>query len=54
MYMLNIFREDFCVFLYYYYYYTTTVLRPSGFCPELSGWAGTRKVKPIWIYCSKR
>ena len=31
----------------------------SGICPELPGWAGTRKVKPgrvkpIWIYWSKR
>jgi len=36
---------------YYYYYYTTTVLWPSGFCPVLPGWAGTRKVKPkpIWF-----
>ena len=25
-----------------------------GFCPGLPGWAGTRKVKPIWIYWSKR
>ena len=32
---------------------TTTVLRFSGFCPGLPRWAGTRKVKPIWIYCSK-
>jgi len=23
-------------------------------CPGLSDWAGTRKVKPIWIYWSKR
>jgi len=22
---------------------------PLGFCPGLHGWAGTRKVKPIWI-----
>jgi len=29
-------------------------LRPSEFCPGLPGWAGTRKVKPIWIYWSKR
>jgi len=36
------------------YYYTTTILRLSGFCPELPGWAGTTKVKPIWIYLSKR
>jgi len=32
---------------------------PSGICPGLPGWAGTRKVKtrrvkPIWIYWSKR
>jgi len=31
----------------------------SGICPGPPGWAGTRKVKtrkvkPIWIYCSKR
>jgi len=31
----------------------------SGICPGLPGWAGTRKVKtrkvkPIWIYWSKR
>jgi len=25
-----------------------------GFCLALPGWAGTRKVKPIWIYWSKR
>jgi len=25
------------------------VLRLSGFCPGLPGWAGTRKGKPIWI-----
>jgi len=24
------------------------------FCLGLSGWAGNRKVKPIWIYWSKR
>jgi len=28
---------------------TTTVLRPPRPCPGLPGWAGTRKVKPIWI-----
>jgi len=27
----------------------TSVLRPSGLCPGLPEWAGTRKVKPIWI-----
>jgi len=34
----------------------TTILRLSGFCPELPGWAVTRKVKPkpIWIFWSKR
>jgi len=26
----------------------------SGICPGPAGWAGTRKVKPIWIYWSKR
>jgi len=35
-------------------YTHTTVLWPSGFCPGLPGWAGTRKVKPVWIYWSKR
>jgi len=33
---------------------TTTVLQPPGLCLGLPGWAGTRKVKPIWIYWSKR
>jgi len=33
---------------------TTTVLWPPGLGPGLPGWAGTRKVKPIWIYWSKR
>jgi len=32
-------------FDYYYYYYTCL----TALCPGLSGWAGTRKVKPIWI-----
>jgi len=36
------------------HYYTTTVLWPTGLCLGLPGWAGTRKVKPVWIYCSKR
>ena len=26
-----------------------THTRLMGLCPELPGWAGTRKVKPIWI-----
>jgi len=33
---------------------TKTILRPPGLCPGLPGWADTRKVKPIWIYWSKR
>jgi len=33
---------------------TTNVLRPPGLCPGLPGCAGTRKVKPVWIYWSKR
>jgi len=33
---------------------TTTVLWPPGLCLGLLGWASTRKVKPIWIYWSKR
>jgi len=32
----------------------TTVFGPLGFCPGLPGWASTRKLKPIWIYWSKR
>jgi len=31
---------------YYYYYYT----RLTALFPGLPGSAGTRKVKPIWIY----
>jgi len=27
----------------------TNVLRPTGLCPRLPRWAGTGKVKPIWI-----
>ena len=33
---------------------TTTILQPSRFCPELPGWAGTKEVKPVWIYWSNR
>jgi len=33
-------------------YHTDT--RLMTLCPGLPGWAGTRKVKPIWIYWSKR
>ena len=33
-------------------YNTTTTT--TTVCPGLPGWAGTRKVKPIWIYWSKR
>ena len=29
--------------------HTQSVLQLSGLCPGLTGWAGTRKVKPIWI-----
>jgi len=28
--------------------------RLTAICPGLPGWACTRKVKPIWIYWSKR
>ena len=34
---------------YYYYYHTHTHTRLTALCPGLPGWAGTRKVKPIWI-----
>ena len=29
--------------------YTHTHTRLTALCPGLPGWAGTRKVKPIWI-----
>jgi len=29
--------------------HTHTHTRLTAFCPRLPGWAGTRKVKPIWI-----
>jgi len=32
----------------------TSVLQPSGLSPGLSGWAGTRKVKPIWILLKQK
>ena len=32
-----------------YYLQTHTRTRLTALCPGLSGWAGTRKVKPIWI-----
>ena len=35
--------EIISVFNYYYYTHLTAL------CPGLPGWAGTRKVKPIWI-----
>ena len=31
------------------YYNTNTHTHTHTLCPELPGWAGTRKVKPIWI-----
>jgi len=34
--------------------HTKPFYSPLGFCLEPPGWAGTRKVKPIWIYWSKR
>jgi len=34
--------------------HTQSFYGSSGFCPGLPRWAGTRKVKPIWIYWSKR
>jgi len=27
---------------------------PIGFCPGLPRWTGTRKVKPMWIYCQSK
>ena len=42
-----------------HYIHTQSFYCSSGICPGLPGWAGTRKVKPvrvkpIWIYWSKR
>jgi len=34
----------YCYYYYYYYYTHLTVL-----CPGLPRWAGTRKVKPVWM-----
>jgi len=33
---------------------TTTFFLLHGLCPGLPWWAGIRKVKPVWIYQSKR
>ena len=30
-------------------YYTLTHIRLTALCPTPPGWAGTRKVKPVWI-----
>jgi len=38
----------------YTHTHTHTHTRLTALCPGLPRWAGTRKVKPIWIYCSKR
>jgi len=35
-------------------HHTQPFYGPLGFCPGLPWWACTRKVKPIWIYWSKR
>jgi len=35
------------------YTHTQSFYCSSGICPGPPGWAGTRKVKPIWIYWSK-
>jgi len=35
--------------LYNTHTYTHTHIRLTALCPGLPGWAGTRKVKPIWI-----
>jgi len=34
---------------FYTFNYTHTHTRLKALCPGLPGWAGTRKVKPIWI-----
>jgi len=46
--------SKFSITEYINYYYTTTILRPPALCLGLPGWASTKKVKPIWIYWSKR
>jgi len=33
---------------------TSTILRPLGFVGDFPGESSTRKLKPIWIYWSKR
>jgi len=35
--------------IYIYCTHTRTHTRLAALCPELPGWASTRKVKPIWI-----
>ena len=38
------------IYIYIYIYtHTHTHTRLTALCPGLPGWAGTRKVKPIWI-----
>jgi len=37
-------------FIQLHYYYNTYL---TALCPRVPWWAGTRKVKPIWIYWSK-
>ena len=34
--------------------YTHIHIRITALCPGLPGWAGTRKVKPIWIFTGAR
>jgi len=58
---VNIAAKEICNKIYisnFIFTHTHTLTQPFygplGFCPGLSGWAGTRKVKPIWIYCSKK
>jgi len=38
----------------YHTHIHTPPFHGPGFCLGLPGWASTRKVKPIWIYWSKR
>ena len=42
-------RPCFICFVVYLTSHTHTHTRSTAHCPGLPGWAGTRKVKPIWI-----
>jgi len=43
-------RDVHCVLSFVVWSYTHTHTRLTALCPGLPGWAGTRKVTPIWIF----